>query len=217
MPVSRLLLTSVLILVILLFAAPAAPQLLNSPYDGKIYLAGSAGFVFDRDTDINNPVTGPITDPEWEYDDVTSGSLALGYHLFGFRFEGEASLWSNDAELGGTLVEGEADYVSLMVNGYYDLPIFADILDLYLGAGIGATFADFEFDTIGFIGGGTSSGEDVWVVTYQAMAGLTLHVHEHVALTGGYRLRVFDEADYNGLVIDDDLIHSLEVGIRIRF
>ena len=110
-----------------------------------------------------------------------------------------------------------------MGNAYYDIPVVGDMLDVYLGVGAGATLSDFNFDNLGITapGGGptiaNSTGDDIWIATFQLMAGVTLHVQEHLALTAGYRIRFLDESNFNDIVLDEDAIHSLELGLRIRF
>jgi opacity protein-like surface antigen len=111
-----------------------------------------------------------------------------------------------------------------MVNGLHDIEILDERFDLYLGGGLGATYIDFHWDPAieifdaGFTTSkGFSDGAEVWTFTAQALAGLTVHITDNVALTGGYRLQYLSEVDFDGVELDADLVHGISAGLRITF
>ncbi len=107
-------------------------------------------------------------------------------------------------------VTGDICGAIVMLNGYYDVPL-TDVLDAYVGGGVGLAYVDVDVDG-DIVGAGTvaadddSRGEYAW----QLKAGLAVRLNEAVDLTVGYRLLDIDLAE-------DTHVHIAELGLRYRF
>jgi opacity protein-like surface antigen len=181
------------------------------------------------------------TDTGW------GGAIAFGrefsmYQSLGkFRAEIELAKQSNDLDDGNTLngvtdvaiftgdlrpgqtakvVDGSVDVTTIMINGYYELPVF-DAFSVYAMAGVG--YAKYEMDAS--VAGFTAAGAEIAgsrtlvydgsdnVFAYKAGVGMTYNFTDAIAGDLGY--------EYLG-VADTDLAdsingHNVVASVRFKF
>lgn len=175
------------------------------------------------------------TDTGW------GGAIAFGrefsmYQALGkFRAEIELAKQSNDLDDGNTLnsytpfipagqtvkvVDGSVDVTTIMINGYYELPVF-DAFSVYAMAGVG--YAKYEMDAS--VARFTAAGAEVAgsrglandgsdnVFAYKAGVGMTYNFTDAIAGDLGY--------EYLG-VADTDLAdsingHNVVASVRFKF
>jgi len=175
--------------------------------------------VFGKDVD---------TDAGW------GGAVAFGrefsmYQAMGkFRAEVELAKQAADIEDNTTLfsgawgsdkiTDGDVDVTTVMINGYYELPVF-DAFSLYAMAGVGYAKYDMdatvtEYNAAGVATGtvGTLDGSDN-VFAYKAGVGMTYNFTDAIAGDLGY--------EYLG-VADTDLAesingHNVVASVRFKF
>ena len=82
----------------------------------------------------------------------------------------------------------------------------------YIGGGVGASYVDADIDSR-FPGFDVS--DDDWVFTGQVFAGLAYHVDEKFEVFGGARWIYFDDPDFAGVSLGDDVL--IEGGLRYHF
>ncbi len=85
-------------------------------------------------------------------------------------------------------------------------------LSAYVGGGLGVSYLDAEIDAP--FGGGSESDND-WVFTAQVFAGLAYHVSDSFEIFAGARWIYFDDPDFTGVALDDDVL--IEGGLRFHF
>ena len=179
---------------------------------------------------------GPSSFDSFDFD---TGWAALGTVGYGFeknwRVEFEVGYRSNDVEpyIAGWAPNAEAamamnqfpysirtaefDEWTFMVNVVYDVPL-TDKLDLNIGVGAGADFADFDDSS--------SVNDDDWNFAYQGIVGLSYALSDRLDLTLTYRYLNVDSPSFSGVHnvrnykvteqydLEDVEKHSLTVGLR---
>lgn len=164
-----------------------------------LYLRGDLGLTAFRDDgapDLSVAGARRGFDDD-RFDRPVSGTLGLGYRLtdilraditadlFDGRFEGTQAT-------AGVSTRYRADLrgVGLMANAYVDLATVAGFTP-YLGAGVGATYVDWQDVTARTggapVAGGAYEGDDSWRFTYALMAGASYDLTERLKLDIGYR------------------------------
>lgn len=175
----------------------------------------------DTDTGWYGAITGGYTFPDDA--EVSAGAVSVdiplddGFHVTGavgtnvgvFRLEAEGGYRANDIDVTG--VDGEITAITAMGNIFYDHAL-ADAIDLYVGAGVGVGFIDFESES-----GGVSTDDSDTVLAYQFMVGLAVYTNDNFAITGGYRLWTASDAEIEGVDVEMPLVHTAELGVRFEF
>ena len=151
---------------------------------GGIYFGGVVGATFRLDTDLSSASLG--TQKMEFHPGYTFGGF-VGYD-FGnrFRLEGEISYRENDIRTGGGK-DPQAATSSIMLNGYYDLPIEKD-WNLYFGGGFGMATAQLETVSLGQVIDASETS-----FAYQLETGVGWVYNSKVTFSLGYRF--FDAAD----------------------
>ncbi len=180
-----------------------------------IGLEGGANWIGDTEYVFN--------EDEWDETfgtmDFDTGWAALGTIGYGFernwRVEFEAGYRDNDADpfFGGKertpIRDGNLTEWSFMANVIYDVPL-SERLDLNIGIGAGADFADFE-DNRGF------SGDD-WNFAYQGIVGLSYAISNRLDMTLTYRYLNVDAPTFSNAndsyAFEDVEKHTVTVGLR---
>jgi outer membrane protein OmpA-like peptidoglycan-associated protein len=167
--------------------------------------------------------------------DFDTGWAALGTIGYGFeknwRVEFEVGYRSNDVD---AYFAGKPSYIALeeqislpmyntrngefdewtfMVNVIYDVPL-TDKLDLNIGVGAGADFADFDDSS--------SVNDDDWNFAYQGIVGLSYALSDRLDMTLTYRYLNVDSPSFSATTrygtetyaLEDVEKHSLTVGLR---
>jgi len=149
-----------------------------------IYVGAIAGASLRPDTVLSSPSLGS---EKMEFNiGLTFGGI-VGYD-FGnnFRLEGEISYRENDIRnVGGE--DPQAATSSMMLNGYYELPLMQPLI-LYFGGGIGVATAQLETISLGQM---IDANETLFA--YQLEAGIGWNYNPKVNFSMGYRF--FDAAD----------------------
>jgi len=131
------------------------------------------------------------------YTSVLDNSLgftgAVGYKLSYLRIEGELNFFDSKIsgnDLEGINTAGNLEKTSIFANAYFEIP-GTPIIEPYIGAGIGITQVDFDFQTnaeapavpeLAF-----SSSYDDSILSFQLMAGLRFNLIDSVEIYAGYR------------------------------
>ena len=146
----------------LIYIGPHASDTVT-PY----YIRADIGASLYNDITLKNPAT-QIQQGTLKTKGGVTTQFALGRNFDGYRFELEAGSQKNTTEQIGTV-----EVVSIMVNGYYDLPI--EEVPLYLTAGIGSAGVTVQ--------NYVSSS----VLGYQFGAGVVIPLSEVIAIDARYR------------------------------
>jgi len=189
---------------------------------GPWYLSASGMYLFSDDAELESVAGIPTSSfTDIELDEGWGAAVAVGRHLGSFRGEFEYSYRSMDIDSFGSPLlpslagDGDVSAHSLMANLVFELPL-GDRLGLYAGGGAGGAYIDAEIDST--FGASSSSDEASGVVfAWQAMAGLDYAISERFDIYGGYRLWSATDLDEDEIEVDIPLVHSIEVGIRMRF
>lgn len=115
------------------------------------------------------------------------------------------------------LTDGEIDITTVMLNGYYELPVF-DAFSVYFMAGVG--FAKYDVDVTvtsyggdglpeGWINGGGSDN----VFAYKAGAGVTYNFTDEIAADLGYEYLGVADTD----IADSINGHNVVASVRFKF
>ncbi len=149
-----------------------------------IYFGGIAGASFRPDTVLSSPSLGSET---MEFDAGYTFGGFVGYD-FGndFRLETEISYRENEISTSGGK-DPQAGTSSIMLNGYYELPLVQPLI-LYFGGGIGVATAQLETISLGQM---IDANETLFA--YQLEAGIGWNYNPKVNFSMGYRF--FDAAD----------------------
>lgn len=197
-----------------------------------LYLRGDLGYTAFRNDGAPDLSTGGSRRgfDDDRFDRPVSGTLGLGYRLtdilraditadlFDGRFEGTN-------ESAGVAAHYRADLrgVGIMANGYVDLATVAGFTP-YLGAGIGATYVDWQDVTAGTgsaaIAGGPYEGDGSWRFTYALMAGASYDLTERLKLDVSYRYSDIASGDMfarSGEKARDDGLSRHEIRAGLRF
>jgi opacity protein-like surface antigen len=164
------------------------------------------------------------------------GAIAFGrefsmYKALGkFRAEVEIAKQGNDLDdnqilhtyTGGStdrLVEGDVDVTTIMINGYYELPV-ADAFSLYAMAGVGyakydmdATTASYNAAGVEFIGSRETGGASDNVFAYKAGVGMTYNFTDQIAGDLGYEYLGVADTD----IADSINGHNVVASVRFKF
>ncbi|QQG66756.1 outer membrane protein [Desulfobulbus oligotrophicus] len=122
-----------------------------------------------------------------------------------------------DADGSRQLTDGEIDITTVMINGYYELPVF-DAFSVYAMAGVG--FAKYDVDAtitafgadglpIGSMDGGASDN----VFAYKAGAGVTYNFTDEIAADLGYEYLGVADTD----IADSINGHNVVASVRFKF
>ncbi|MCH8933161.1 MAG: porin family protein [Nitrospinae bacterium] len=189
---------------LLLTAAPAWAQ--------QAYLSGNIGFGIRPDADISGS-GGPFLPFENDPAIVIHGAIGVEMNPT-IRVEGEIGFHVNTADQGGTGIDWTFRTISLMGNGYFDIPTQSPLRP-YLGAGLGFAIVELEADDFGLV----SSDSDL-VAAFQLMAGLGYDISPKATLTFGYRYFTTSDPGFNtafGSFETEFTSHDFLFGARFRF
>ena len=163
------------------------------------FVGGTAGYLIDLDEDMYTLQIGAKS--PWMF---SGWSVALF---------AEAGWTENHDALAGVPPfagnNSDLDLVPLTFNVKFEHLITGG-LSAYVGGGLGTTYVDVEFSPPA----GPQDRDD-WVLTAQLFAGLAYHVNDNFELFGGVRWIYFDDPDFNGISLDDDIL--VEGGLRFHF
>jgi opacity protein-like surface antigen len=106
--------------------------------------------------------------------------------------------------------DDDLDIIPLTFNAKFE-HIITGGLSAYVGGGLGAAYVTADFDAPF----GDSDSADDWVFTAQVFAGLAYHFNDMVELFGGARWIYFEDPDFTGVSLDDDVV--AELGLRFHF
>jgi opacity protein-like surface antigen len=141
------------------------------------------------------------------------GALAFGRQFGMFRTEVEIAYQSADLDertIGGIRIDGENSLTTVMLNGYYEIPVY-DAFSVYFMAGLG--YAKYDVDVVrNGVHFAPGSGSDN-AFAYKAGAGVTYNFTSEIAGDLGY--------EYMG-VADNDLAndingHNIVASMRFKF
>jgi len=149
-----------------------------------IYFGGIVGTSLRPDTTLSSPSLGT---QEMEFHPGYTFGGFVGYD-FGnnLRLEGEISYRENRIRTGGG-EDPQAGTSSIMLNGYYELPL-TQPLNLYFGGGLGMATAQLETISLG-----QAIDANETVFAYQLETGIGWNYNPKVNFSLGYRF--FDTAD----------------------
>jgi len=149
-----------------------------------IYFGGIVGTSLRPDTTLSSPSLGT---QEMEFEPGYTFGGFVGYD-FGnnLRLEGEISYRENRIRTGGG-EDPQAGTSSIMLNGYYELPL-TQPLNLYFGGGLGMATAQLETISLG-----QAIDANETVFAYQLETGIGWNYNPKVNFSLGYRF--FDTAD----------------------
>ncbi len=170
-------------------------------------------------------------------DDDNGGSIGVkvGMHLgerfrmdLGYAYYGENDFTTKSDPLeGGYLWQSEAEIHTVMLAAYYDYAQFKKV-NLYIGAGIGASFVDFdalEYWTGSGEPSGWYSSESDTLFSWQVETGIEYLLAQNITLYGGFRYIDLGEIDSvvvnvrgpDGNLTADLDVQEIFVGLRYRF
>jgi len=190
------------------------------------YVSLSGGYATLEDSDVRVMDTmdvGEISADGWQHSYNIEGAIGFAWSSEDefttiLRMELALSYQENDLDeytddigaLGppgaSYSLDGEVEIISLMVNGYFDIPT-GTALTPYILAGIGA--ADVEADILGDTLGDT-------VFAYQVGVGLAWALNDHVILDLKYKYFQTDEVEDSDLEVEISS-HQIQVGLRYQF
>ena len=149
-----------------------------------IYFGGIVGTSLRPDTALSSPSLGT---QEMEFKPGYTFGGFVGYD-FGnnLRLEGEISYRENRIRTGGG-EDPQAGTSSIMLNGYYELPL-TQPLNLYFGGGLGVATAQLQTISLG-----QTIDANETVFAYQLETGIGWNYNPKVNFSLGYRF--FDTAD----------------------
>jgi opacity protein-like surface antigen len=176
-----------------------------------------------------------------DFDSGFAINAQLGYRFDVFRVESEFTVMNNDvlrAGSGGNASrsDGNVNLRAFMFNIYHDFNLFDWLWEPYVGAGIGIYQSDINglypdfFDAIppqfGFQGAPINATSD-FPLAYQFRAGMSRPVGRRTDAVIGYRYFKGEELEFASAPFaspsahtfhpNGASIHSLELGLRVRF
>lgn len=148
----------------------------------------------------------------WDVNDTDTdagfgGALAFGREFGQFRVEGELAYQGADIdEINSVTVDdGDYDLTTVMVNGYYELPVY-DAFSVYAMAGVG--IAKLSVDT----GDGILDDSDQ-AFAYKAGVGMTYNFTDEIAADLGYEYLGVADTD----IADSFTGHNIVGSVRFKF
>lgn len=147
----------------------------------------------------------------WDVNDTDTdagfgGALAFGREFGQFRVEGELAYQGADIdEINSyTIDDGDYDLTTVMVNGYYELPVY-DAFSVYAMAGVG--IAKLSVD----LGNGWDDSDQAFA--YKAGVGMTYNFTEEIAADLGYEYLGVADTD----IADSFTGHNIVGSVRFKF
>ncbi len=183
-------------------------------FENNFYLRAGGGYNLKTNSRDNNMAASNTIKTKGGY----AINAAIGYRFMDIiRFELEAGYMDstlNSFTIAGTNVlrSGSWDQLTAMGNAIVDFQI-GDNFFGYLGAGIGTTRHNVQFDLVGM----PSSKVDDWVFAYQGMTGLGYNITDSIAVTGGYRIMGSSNPSGDGMRLKPPINNIFEGGITFRF
>jgi opacity protein-like surface antigen len=148
----------------------------------------------------------------WSADDADTdagfgAALAFGREFGQFRVEGELAYQGADIdEINSvTVVDGDYDLTTVMVNGYYELPVY-DAFSVYAMAGVG--IAKLSIDVDGYM-----DDESDQAFAYKAGVGMTYNFTDEIAADLGYEYLGVADTD----IADSFSGHNIVGSVRFKF
>jgi opacity protein-like surface antigen len=148
---------------------------------------------------------------EYDTDAGFGGALAFGRQFGDFRTEIELAKQAadlNEETVLGATVSGDIDITTVMVNGYYELPVY-DAFSVYAMAGVGYAKFDVDIDVNNQYAGGGSDN----AFAYKAGAGVTYNFTEEMAADLGYEYLGVADTD----IADSINGHNVVASFRYKF
>ena len=192
---------------------------------GRFYIAGTAGLFANYDVEDGDAIGGG--DFEYDLSDGTQYAIAIGSYFGSNRIEFEVATWQ--AELTqinpafpGDNDTGDFEYLTFMFNVYGDAPLAGEVLQLYFGGGAGVARVDAGFNFSPPLTSPTATitalDDEQYTFAAQGMIGLTYNITPNLAVTSGYRARYIAATKFDtNQNLRSDIIHSVDVGLRISF
>jgi opacity protein-like surface antigen len=177
-------------------SAPPPPQ--NEMWSW--FIGASGGYLLDYEEDMYTLQIGAKS--PWAF-----GGWSVS--LFG-----EAG-WTENHDQSVSFLTGDEDAAIDIVPVTFNVKLerlLAGNFGLYIGGGLGMAYVDSELDSP--LGSDNESDND-WVFTAQAFAGVSYHVTESFDLFAGARWIYFDDPDFRGVSLDDDVL--IEGGLHFYF
>ncbi|MFW5652952.1 MAG: outer membrane protein [Planctomycetota bacterium] len=195
------------------------------------YVAARGGALFPQDSEsqaladigVGNSIE---FDPGYNFNGALG--LELGYYApfnLPMRAEIEAGYFAteiSDASIdGGSIlsdVTGDVDAFNIMGNLLLDIEV-TERVDYYIGGGVGASFlsGDISGRISGINGTVTLREDEDTVLAYQLLTGFGFKLHDRLLLDVGYRLWSSQDPEFATGEYDSPLIHTAEIGLRLRF
>lgn len=185
------------------------------------YVSGSVAVGLHNDTNFSKDGESI----NFEYETGFGNAFAFGLYICPVRLEIEGSFRRNDLDQASAPnieessstknIDGSLNYWSFMFNGYYDYFI-NDNWSIYLGGGIGITWAKFDIKAIEFPAGSPVGKHTNAQFAWQIIPGIAYEINCRVTAYAGYRL--FGTSDVSANNIKSDkvaLLHNIETGIRL--
>jgi opacity protein-like surface antigen len=194
--------TSLLSLLLAVPAFAGSSQVVTESYQPPVtqdstwqwFIGGTGGYLLDYEEDIYTLQVG--ANSPWSFS---------GWNVAMFAEVG----WTENHDVLNNLSGDSLDLVPVTFNVKFE-HLISGGLSAYVGGGLGASYVDGEINLPG-----QNDSEDDWVFTGQVFAGLAYHVNDNVELFGGARWIYFDDPDFAGVSLDDDIL--IEGGLRFHF
>jgi len=154
-------------------------------------------------------------DKEFDTDAGFGGALAFGRQFGDFRAELELAKQGadlNEETVYGYKVGGDVDVTTVMVNGYYELPVY-DAFSVYAMAGVGYAKFDVDVETTPALPRYITGGGSDNVFAYKAGAGVTYNFTEEMAADLGYEYLGVADTD----IADSINGHNVVASFRYKF
>lgn len=191
------------------------------------YVSGFGNVGFHNDNKVTQNTT-PSKSIKQQHKVGFGGGVTVGYYVFEqFRMELEGSYRGNDIKnlnVDGTkqnpAIKGNVSYLSLMVNGIYDIPVYEDF-SVYLGVGAGLAQETIKHNASS-LNNNQKYKSTKTVFAAQGLAGVAYALNENVSLYAGYRLFMVPQHNVKKMnnvkaKVKTAFVNNIEVGIRYRF
>jgi opacity protein-like surface antigen len=166
------------------------------------FIGGSGGYLLDYEEDMYTLQIGAKS--PWSFG---------GWSVSLFGEAGWTENHDQSVEVSALLGDEDADLDIIPVTFNVKLErLLSGNFGLYLGGGLGGAYVDSEFDSP--IGSDNDSEND-WVFTGQVFGGVAYHFTEQLDLFVGARWIYFEDPDFPGVSLDDDVL--IEGGLHFYF